>query len=163
MNPLLKLHLGSAAYCAILVSLNWFRIIEYTRKSGLTKESLTPVGLAALLSGAAALYLILLCLRAARTRLEEGRKIAPGRWIQSRAVLLYALPLLWHQESTSSWMEPDGSMATLSRGYGHGLSTQVFFFAIAGMLLFQILARLTSDDKDDATASAFDYAPHPSA
>ncbi len=148
MNPCTKLHLGSAVYCALLVGLNWFRSVEYSRQFGVTSESLAPIALATLLSLAVALYLIYRCVRSALTRLEEGRKVRGGRWIKSWSVILYALPLLWHQISSSSWREPDGALATATGGYGHALSSWVFLFAVLGLLLFQILTRLTPNDED---------------
>lgn len=42
MTPLTKLHLGSAGYCALLGSLNWFRSVEYARPVGVTSERLVP-------------------------------------------------------------------------------------------------------------------------
>lgn len=157
MTPSTKLHLGSAGYCALLISLNWFRSVEYSRQLGLKSESLTPVGLAALLSLVVALYLGYRCVRAALARLEDGRKVREGRWIRSWAVLLYALPLLWHQISTSSWKEPDGAVATVTSGYGQAASSSIFILAILGLLLFQIYVRLTPDDDDpeaDGTGSS---------
>ena len=146
MNPLIKLHLGSAGYCALLASLNWFRSVQYSRQVGLKSESFSPVALALLLSGAFALYLAALCLRAARARLESGRMVKTGNWIESWVVVVYTLPLLWHQNSVSTWKEADGAMATEIGGYGHASSGWVFVFAVAGLLLFQILSRLAPTD-----------------
>jgi hypothetical protein len=148
MNSSIKLHLGSAGYCALLVSLNWFKSVEYSRQFGLKSESDAPIALAYLLSVAVALYLVYRCVRSALSRLEGGRKVREGRWIESWAVILYALPLLWHRTSTSSWREPDGALATATGGYGHALSPWVFLFAVLGLLLFQIATRLTLDDQD---------------
>lgn len=141
-----KLHLGSAGYCAVLIGLNWFRSVEYSRQSGLQSESFEPVALALVLSLVGVLYLAYRCLRDARARLESGRKVKTGRWIESWAVILYALPLLGHRVSTSSWREPDGALATATGGYGHACSPWVFLFAVLGLLLFQMFTRLTSDD-----------------
>jgi hypothetical protein len=148
MNPTTKLHLGSAGYCMLLISLNWFRSVEYSRELGVTSESLVPVALAALLSLAIALYLVYCCVRVVLSRLESGRKVSAGRWIMSWTVALYALPLLWRQTSSSSWQEPDGAWASATGGYGHDLSSWVFLFAVLGLLLFQIYTRLLSDDQD---------------
>lgn len=145
MNPSTKLHLGSAGYCAVLAGLNWSRSVEYSRQVGLTRESFSPIGLAALLSSTVALYLFYRCVRSALSRLETGRKVREGRWIMSWGVILYALPLLWRQTSDSSWREPDGALAYATGGYGHALSSWVFLFAILGLLLFQIFMRLKSD------------------
>jgi len=147
MNSSTKLHLGSAGYCALLVGLNWFRSVEYSRQFGLKSESFAPIALAYLLSVAVALYLVYRCVRSALSRLESGRKVREGRWIKSWTVILYALPLLWHQTSSSSWREPDRALATATGGYGHALSSWVFLFAVLGLLLFQIFTRLTPDDE----------------
>ena len=146
MHSATKLHLVSAGYCAVLISLNWFRSVEYSRQSGVQSESFNPVALAALLSFAVALYLAYRCVRSALTRLEEGRKVKAGRWIKSWGVIFYALPLLWQQTSSSSWVEPDGALATATGGYGHASSSWVFLFAVLGLLLFQIFTRLTPGD-----------------
>jgi hypothetical protein len=148
MNSSTKLHLGSAGYCALLAGLNWFRSVEYSRQFGLKSESFAPVGLAFLLSAVVAVYLAYRCVRSALSRLESGKKVREGRWIESWGVIAYALPLLWHRTSRSSWTEADGALATASGGFGHALSGWVFLFAILGLLLFQILARLTSDDEE---------------
>jgi hypothetical protein len=142
MSSRLKLHLGSAGYCVLLACLNWFRSVEYARQIGLKSESFAPVGLAWLLSLLVMVYLLWRGVRAALARLESGRKVREGRWIESWSVILYALPLLWHRTGTSSWIEADGALATATGGYGHALSSQVFLFAVAGLLLFQVLARL---------------------
>lgn len=148
MKPSTKLHLGSAVYCALLIGLNWFRSVEYSRQFGVTSESFAPIGLALLLSAAVALYLAYRCVRATLSRLESGKKVREGRWIESWSVIVYALPLLWHRISSSSWTEADGTLATATGGFGHALSGWVFLFAILGLLLFQILARLTDDDEE---------------
>ena len=92
MNPSTKIHLGSAGYCALLVGLNWFRSVEYSRQFGVTSESLAPIALAVLLSLTVALYLVYRCVRTALTRLEDRRKIRAGRWIESWAVSSKARP-----------------------------------------------------------------------
>lgn len=153
MNPFVKLHLGSAGFCGLLISLNWFRAVEYSRSFGVKSESFAPAAFALLLSAGAALYLGWLCVRSALAALEAGRKVREGRWIESRGVILYALPLLWHRSSSSTWIEPDGALATATSGYGHASSTWIFVFAIASLLLFQILMRLTSDDGADPSGS----------
>ena len=148
MNPSTKLHLRSAVYCALLICLNWFRSVEYSRQVGVTSESFAPIGLALLLSAAVVLYLAYRCVRSALSRLESGKKVREGRWIESWGVIVYALPLLWHRISSSSWTEADGALATATGGFGHALSGWVFLFAILGLLLFQILARLTDDNEE---------------
>jgi hypothetical protein len=148
MNSSTKLHLGSAGYSTLLVGMNWSRPVEYSRQFGLKSESVAPIALAYLLSAGVVLYLVYRCVRSALSRLESGRKVRQGRWIRSWVVILYALPLLWHQNSSSSWREPDGAFAIATGGYGHALSSWVFLFAVLGLLLFQIFTRLTSDDED---------------
>lgn len=147
MTPPARLHLGSAAYCSLLIGLNWFRSVEYSRRSGLVSESVAPVGLALLLSFAVALYLAYRCVKAALCRLESGKKVRRGEWVESWSVIGYALPLLWHRISSSTWTEADGALATATGGFGHALSCWVFLFAILGLLLFQVLTRLTGDDE----------------
>jgi hypothetical protein len=148
MSPLIKLHLGSATYCLLLISLNWVRSVEYSRPLGITSETIAPVGLALLLSAAVVLYFAYRCIRAALSRLEKGNKVREGRWIESWSVIVYTLPLLVFRSSSSHWVEPDGTLAKATGGFGHALSTWVFLFAILGLLLFQILARLTDDDDE---------------
>lgn len=163
MNPSTKLHLGSAGYCALLVGLNWSRTVEYSRQSGVTSEGVSPIALALLLSGGVALFLLVRCVRVALARLENGRRLKEGRWIPSRGVIAYALPLLLHRTTVSTWIEPDGALATASGGYGHAASSWVFLFAVLGLLLFQILARLTGDDAEPEAEAGIDtVAPHPS-
>ena len=157
MNKSTKFDLGSAGYCALLVGLNWFRSVEYSRKIGVSSESNSPVALAFLVSAAVALYLVYRCVRSALSRLESGKKMREGNWIETWSVIVYALPLLWHQTSSSSWIEADGALATATGGYGHDLSSRIFLFAIMGLLLFQILARLTGDDEEP------NHSPEPAA
>lgn len=147
MSPFIKLHLGSASYCLLLISLNWVRSVEYSREFGVTSETVAPVGLALLLSAAVVLYFVYRCIRSALSRLETGKKVREGRWIESWSVLVYALPLLVFRSSISHWVEADGTLAKATGGFGHALSTWVFLFAILGLLLFQILGRLTDDDE----------------
>lgn len=147
MNSTAKLHLGSALYCALLVGLNWFRSVEYARPIGVTSETFAPIALALLISAAVAVYLLYRCVRSSLSLLESGRKVRAGRWIESWSVTIYALPLLWHRTSISSWTEADGALATASGGFGHTLSGWVFLLATLGLLLFQILARLVGDDE----------------
>lgn len=146
MNPTTKLHLGSAGYCALLAGLNWFRSVEYSRQAGVASESFAPVLLALLLSTAVALYLAYRCVRSALSRLENGEKVREGKWIESWGVIAYALPLLVHRTSSSSWIEADGALAKMNSGFGHPLSSWIFLFAIVGLLLFQILIRLRPDE-----------------
>lgn len=161
MKPSTKLHISCAGYCALLASLNWFRSVEYSGTGGgLKSESVSAVGGALLISGAFALYLASHCLRAARRRLETRSKVQTGNWIQSWSVFAYALPLLWHQQATSVWREADGVMATATQGYGHALSTWVFVFAVIGMLLFQILLRLSDDRNDPQSGSSTTFSSH---
>lgn len=147
MKPSAKLHLGSAAYCALLIALNWFRSVEYSRQFGVKSEGVAPIGLAFLLSTTVVLYLVYRCVRSVLARLESGRKLSEGSWIGNWGVMVYALPLLWHRTSSASWTEADGSLATATSGYGHALSSWIFLLAILGLLLLQILARLTGDDE----------------
>jgi hypothetical protein len=146
MTPRVKLHVVSATIASVFIALNWFRSVTYDRTNGITAESFSPVALAALISGALALYLTMLCVRSARVRIESGRGVGEGRWIQSWLVIVYALPLLWHQNSTSVRKEVDGAMATVTGGYGHDLSTWVFIFTVIGLYLFQIYVRLSTDE-----------------
>ncbi len=148
MSPILKLHLGSAGYCGMLASLNWWKSVQYSRQFGITNESNSPIALAFLISAAVALLLGFLCVWTAIKRLESGRKVRGGRWITHWGVLVYTLPLLGHRASSSSWIEADGVVATGTSGYGYAGSNAIFAFAVAALLLFQILARLIPDDED---------------
>ena len=148
MKPLARLHLASAVYCGVLVSLNWFQVTHYARTQGLTSEAISPVGLALLLSIIVLLVLAWRILRLVRWHLEQGRRVGAGRWIESWSVALYALPLLWHRVTTSSWTEADGAVATTTGGFGHAWSLWVFVFALGGLLLAQIGSRLSSRQHD---------------
>ncbi len=152
MKPRLRLHLICASSCALLVSLNWFRSVQYARNSGVTSESLAPIALALLLSAVAATGLAAQCFRLARIRLERGDRISRGAWIQNGWVVGYALPLLWHQQSTSTSLTSDGVAATTIAGYGHTLSIYVFACAIVAMFLYQIRFRLLSVDESSCRA-----------
>ncbi len=112
---------------------------------------MSPVVFAYLLSIGVALYYAFRCLKAAASRLEKGKKVSEGRWIRSWSVLVYALPLLFHRRSTSSWIDGDGALATTTTGFGHQISTSVFFFAVLGLLLFQIFTRLNMDPEEGRT------------
>jgi hypothetical protein len=151
MKSFVQLHVGSAAYCAVLLVLNWSWSVKYSRQVGLTSESVSPVAFALLLSIGVSLYYAFRCLIAAASRLEKGTKVGEGRWIRSWSVLVYALPLLFHKNSTSNWIDGDGALATTSSGFGHQLSTWVFLFAILGLLLFQIFSRLNLNPEEGRT------------
>lgn len=151
MRSFLQLHVGSAAYCAVLLVLNWSWSVKYSRQVGITSESVSPVVFAYLLSIGVALYYAFRCLKAAASRLEKGEKVREGRWIRSWSVLVYALPLLFHRNSTSSWIDGDGALATTTTGFGHQISSSVFLFSIFGLLLFQIFSRLNRDTEDGRT------------
>jgi hypothetical protein len=145
----LKLHLVSVCYCAVLVALNWSRSTSYSRPfgaAGVTHEAVYPVALAAGLSVVTVIVLCFYCLWKARSRLERGSRVAEGRWIQSYSVILYAFPLFFHRLSSSTSIATDGSTIVHSGGYGHPLSSWVFCFAVAGLLLLQIAARLSSGE-----------------
>jgi hypothetical protein len=152
MHARTKLHILSASYGAVLASMNWFRSVQYSRTNGVIAESVFPVALAVLLSGMVACYLAVRCFRLARTRLESGSKVREGKWIRSWAIIVYALPLLWHQTSTSTSQAEDGATVVTTGGYGHALSAYLFMFAIVGLLLFQISTRLHPDDQEPSTA-----------
>jgi hypothetical protein len=148
MKPDAKLHLKSGLYCALLAGLNWSNFIEYSGKLGLTRVELSPAMLALLFSVVTAFYLAYRCMKAARVRLERGEGVKKGKWIQNGAVVIYTLPLLFGRQWTSTWTEPDGTPALARRGYGHAWSAWIFVFAVAGLLAFQILSRL-SDRREE--------------
>jgi hypothetical protein len=127
----------------VLISQNWFRSITHSGNAGFSKEEIYPVEVAAVLSGAVAVVLALVCVWKARSLLERGSRVGGGIWIQSYLCLFYALPLLWHQQSSSTSVASDGSTTVVSRGYGHELSIWIFCFAVAGLLLLQIVIRLS--------------------
>lgn len=148
MNPSIKLQIGSAGYCALLACLNWSRSVERSHQNGVFhRSSVDPIALAVLLAVGIVFYLLYRCVRAALRRLEIGRSVREGRWIKSWGVVVYALPLLFHLNSTARWKEADGAFVTVTGGYGHNLSIWVFVFAILGMFLFQMLTRLSTDDE----------------
>lgn len=144
MSRIAKLHLFSALYCGILIALNWSRTTQYARSEGVTSESVAPVALALILSMLVVVVLGWRVLRIVRDRLETGASVPPGRWIESWSVLIYALPLLWQNIRGSSWRMADGTIATTIGGFGSSLSTWVFLFAVAGLLLAQVEARLAT-------------------
>jgi hypothetical protein len=156
MTSLPKLHLQSAGFCAVLVALNWFRTVDYSRGLGLQHESINGVGGALLIAAVAVLMLSRRIFRAVRWRLEHGRTVTPGRWIRSWGAIFYALPLLLRFNQGSSWIEPDGARATSLGGYGHDLSSFVFLLAVAALLLFQIAERLDdrSPHQDELSVAA---------
>jgi hypothetical protein len=91
--------------------------------------------------------------------IETGRKVTPGRWIPHPEVVLFLVPLLWRQQTTSSWYEADRSLTVVTKGYGHELTFWVILFAIAELLLFQIFTRLSQNGNvpnqaADSTVSA---------
>ena len=153
MKPPTKLHIWSAGYCLVLAGLNWSHTVAYSRPAGTQRESIDGISGALLLSGAIALYLMWHCIRSARIRLEAGKKVEGGRWVRSWGVLIYALPLIFRSVSTSTWTAPDGALATATGGYGSDRSFAVFLFAIAGLLLFQILSRLSMEKTEAEPAT----------
>jgi hypothetical protein len=81
-----------------------------------------------------------------------------GKWIQDWAVVVYAVPLLFSRQIGSNWYEPDGALATATRGYGNTLSGLIFVLAVAGMLAFQIHSRL-SDGREEPKQAAQSTTP----
>lgn len=146
MNPLMKLHLWSVIYCAVLTSLNWFRTTEYARHEGIHSQSEAPVLAALLVAGGVCFYLLLQCVRHAKLRLETGRRVAGGKWVLSWSVVIYALPLLFVSQTTSTWHEADGVIATATGGFGHMLSRWVFLCAAVSLFSFQVLMRLLPEN-----------------
>ena len=144
MSRVAKMHLWSAVYCCVLISLNWYWKTDYARTNGVTSETMVWVGGAFFISVSVVVVLGWRALKHARWRLEQGVQGPEGRWSESWSVLLYALPLLWQRVSTSSWRAPDGAMATSSGGFGHTLSSTVFLLAVAGLLLAQMKNRLST-------------------
>lgn len=143
MSRLARLHLASALYCGVLIALNWFRTTDYGRTKGLIHEAISPVAGALLIALALVVVLCWRALKSVRWRLETGERVPPGRWIESWSVMLYPLPLLWHQMSTSVWKQPDGTVVTAVGSFGSSLSSSIFWLAIVGLLLAQIERRLT--------------------
>lgn len=144
MSRFAKIHLWSAIYCGVLISLNWFWKTDYARAVGVTSEATELVGGAFLISVAVVVSLGWRVWNLVRAHLEQGDKVCAGRWIESWSVIIYALPLLWHQVSTSSWRAPDGALATSTGGFGNALSPTIFLLAIAGLVLAQIKNRLSA-------------------
>ncbi len=145
MKRMTRIHLFSVLHCAVLIALNWFWSARYSRQEGVTSESVSPVALAFILSACVVAYFTFRCIRLAAFRLERGERVPPGSWIQSWSVILYAVPLLFHKVSTSSWIEGDGAYSSATTGYGHELSPFVFLFAVIGLLLGQVSSRLKTD------------------
>ena len=133
----------------MLAGLNWSHTVAYSRTVGTQRESIDGISGALLLSGAITLCLMWRCIRSARIRLEAGKKVESGRWVRSWSVMIYTLPLIFRSISTSTWTAQDGALATATGGYGSDRSIAVFLFAIVGLLLFQILSRL-SPEKSEA-------------
>lgn len=142
MHPKATLHLVSLIYCAILVSLNWFQTTTRSSPSGFSQHEVIPVELAVVLSIAVMAVLAVFCVFKVRSRLERGHKVGEGKWIQSYLCFLYALPLLWRQNLTSTSIDVDGTKTIVSGGYGHELSGWVLLYAVLGLLLLQIARRL---------------------
>ena len=145
MTPSSRLQLQSAGYAALLCGLNWYHVTEYSRRAGVVKVGVMPVVFDVLLSGAVACYLAYRCVEAFRGRREGGRQAGNGWGIRHWGVLGFLIPLLVAKQNTSSWLEPDGVLATVKWGYGHALSGWVLFFGSSGMLLYQVLEHLAGD------------------
>ncbi len=142
MSPNTRLHLQSAGYGVLLTCLNWSYRVEHKQALSHGYYSFDAVNLALLISLGVVFYYGRRCFRDARYRLETGRRVEGGKWIQSWRVMAYALPLLYKRDAVSIWREIDGTMKTASGGYGHTLSVWVFLFAVIGILLFQFHQRL---------------------
>jgi len=142
-----KLHLKSGIFCALLMSLNWSSSVQYSRKIGVISESFSPAGLALVISGLAALCLVVSCVCMAKAMLECGGRVRPGRWVRDPSVLLYALPLLFERHTTSTWAEPDGAIASKTGGYGSSFSTWIFLFTVLGLVLFQVFSKLCNGEE----------------
>jgi hypothetical protein len=74
--------------------------------------------------------------------------VPAGKWITTCLPILYALPLLWRNFSSSTSIDSEGARTIVSGGYGHELSSWVFLFAVVGLLLWQVTLRLHADSSD---------------
>lgn len=142
-----RVHLHSACYCAVLISLNWSFSVEYGRELGRLRESTFGIGGAVVLSAGVTLYLLYRCVRLAKAHLESGTGVGPGRWFPDLEVLVYSLPLLYRHSMDATWTAPDGALATRTGGFGHELSTTVFSLSICSLLLYQVFLRLREATK----------------
>ena len=130
MNSKTRIHLFSGVFCAVLVGLNWFRVVHFSRKIGRLSDGTGPFLFAYLLAGAVALFLAFSCIRLCRSTLRHGTK-----WITEWVPFLYALPLLYRTQAASTWIEPDGATAT--QVWRYGVSATLFWLAVITLALFQ--------------------------
>jgi hypothetical protein len=130
MSTKARTHLFSAVFCALLIALNWYRFVHFSRKLGVLSDGVGPFIIAYLLSGAVVLFLAFSCIRICRFTLRAGTK-----WITDWIPFLYALPLLYRTQAITTWTEPDGAAATQVTGYGS--FPTLFWLAVAALALFQ--------------------------
>jgi hypothetical protein len=137
MRPKTKIHLFSLILCSVLVGLNWFRVVSFSRKIGQLSDGTGPFLFAYFIAAAVALILALSCIRLCRSTLCRGTK-----WVTEWVPFLFALPLLYRTQAGSTWIEPDG--ATARQVWGYGVTDGLFWLAVIAIALFQ--ARLVALD-----------------
>ena len=132
-----------AVFCALLALLNWHSVTTFERTtSGLVRSEQAPVGLALTLAVGLTLWLLWKTWTAIREALSRGVQVRPSRWVTGRGWFFALLPLLFHLERRSSWIESDGAVAQKVVSYGHSLSVWVLVFGAAAIVLLQVHCRL---------------------
>ena len=139
-----KIHIAGAVYCAAMIGMNRYDIVHYSRISGLTQSGFAPFIIADALAWMASVGLGIGCIVSIWSILSRGLRLIPGEWIPCRIVFLYTLPLLFVNQATSSWVEPDGAYATRSSGSGF-VGSPLFFLTVLSLILFQVFIHLRAD------------------
>ena len=139
-----KIHLAGAVYCAVIVVLNRYDIVHYSRTIGLIQSGSAPLLFAYAIGWMTVLCLGAACIYSAERILSLGFRLRSGEWMPCRLVFLYALPLIFVRGTTSVWVEPDGATATRTSGYG-SVGSNLFMLTVLALILLQILVRLRSD------------------
>lgn len=113
-----------------MMSLNWYRFVSYSRALGVRADGMGPFLIAYLIGVVAVASLAAECIR-----LSAKTGLTRGSCLYSASALLYALPLLWHNQTRSAWIERDGAVAHEIKGYG--TSPAVFWLTLVVLLLLQ--------------------------
>ena len=139
-----KFHLVGAAYCALIVSLDWYNVVNYSRKEGLLQSGIAPFIFAIAIAWLSFVVLGAGCVWEIWRILTRGLRLTPAPWLPCRMVFLYAVPLLIVRQSTSVWVEADGATATRSSGFGTA-DSGLFLLTIGSLALLQVLVHLRAD------------------
>jgi hypothetical protein len=153
-----KIHLMGAAYCALIVSLDWYDVVQYSRGVGLLQNGCAPVIFAIAIAWLTFAVLGAGCIFEICRIITRGLRLSAAPWLPCRLVFFYSFPLLIVRHSTSLWVEADGATATRSTGFG-APDSRLFPLTVGSLGLLQVLVHLRTDRNGPNQSSNPTFSP----